>query len=156
MSSENTEEKQATAKAMQLLLHRQRTEKELRCRLREKGFSPEAVDAAVSYVASFGYLDDVRYAEVYLHSMRGRKGRSLIRHELREKGVSDELIERAMADEPDDEEEAVRSLLRRKAGEPHRLEEKEKRRLAAYLTRKGFPLDAVLRQLRLYQEEGDI
>ena len=81
------EAKRAASKAMQLLLNRQRTEKELRRMLLDKQFSPEAADAAIVYVSSFGYLNDRHYAEVYLHSMSGKKSRSMIRRELLEKGV---------------------------------------------------------------------
>ena len=58
------EDLKAASKAMQLLLYRQRTEKELREKLYEKGFSENASEAAIAYVKSFGYLDDRRYAEV--------------------------------------------------------------------------------------------
>ena len=61
---ENTNEqenKKAVSAAMQLLLCRQRTEKELRHRLQEKGFSEEAEEEAIAYVRSFGYLNDRNY-----------------------------------------------------------------------------------------------
>ena len=150
--SEKEEAKRAASKAMQLLLYRQRTEKELRKKLKEKEFSETAVDAAISYVASYGYLDDRKFAEVYLHSMRDKKSRSMIRRELREKGVAEEYIEEAFEAEPDDEENIVWQLLCKKAGEPHKMEEKELRRAAAYLGRKGFSSAAIWKQIRLYQD----
>ena len=150
--SENEEAKRSASKAMQLLLYRQRTEKELRKKLKEKEFSETAVEAAIVYVASYGYLDDRKYAEVYLHSMQGKKSRSMIRRELREKGVTEEYIEEAFEAAPDDEEETVWALLCKKAGEPHRLDEKELRRTAAYLGRKGFSSAVIWKQIRRYQE----
>ena len=141
----------AASKAMQLLLACQRTEKELRRKLLEKQFSPEACDAAVAYVAAYGYLDDRRYAEVYLHSMEKKKSRSRIRMELVEKGVRTEWIEEAFAEAPDEEEEVVWSLLCKKAGEPHRLDEKELRRAVAYLERKGFSPSVIWKQIHAFQ-----
>ena len=150
--SAEKEQQRAVAKAMQLLLYRQRTEKELRAKLREKEFSPEAEEAAVAYVKSFGYLDDSRYAEVYLHSNQGKKSRAVIRRELQEKGVSSEWIELAFEENPADEGEVVRALLLKRAGEPHRLNEKELRRHVQYLQRKGFPTSEIWKQIRRYEE----
>ena len=150
--SGKAEARKAASKAMHLLVNRQRTEKELRCRLAERQFSPEAINAALTYVASFGYLDDRRYAEVYLHSMQGKKSRSLIRRELLEKGVLPECIDQVFEEVPNEEEDTVFSLLCKKAGEPHRMEEKELRRTVAFLGRKGFSASVIWRQIRRYQD----
>ncbi len=148
----NDDHKRAASKAMQLLLYRQRTEKELRAKLYEKGFSEEASEAAIAYVKSFGYLDDRRYAEVYLHSQKEKKSRAVIRRELQDKGVSSAWIDLAFEEEPEEEGKIIYSLLCKRAGEPHRMEEKELRRQVQYLIRKGFPSSDIWKQLRKYQE----
>ena len=51
---------QAKKKAMDLLLHNDRTEAELRERLLRKEFDADSVEDAVAYVKSFGYIDDER------------------------------------------------------------------------------------------------
>ena len=50
----------ATKRAMHLLEKMDRSEKQLRGKLAENGYPQEAVDAAISYVASYHYLDDER------------------------------------------------------------------------------------------------
>ena len=60
------EQKNARRKAMLLLEHMDRTEKGLSDRLRQAGFSAEAVEDAMNYVRSYGYLNDDRYAENYI------------------------------------------------------------------------------------------
>ncbi|MDY5663032.1 MAG: regulatory protein RecX, partial [Blautia sp.] len=55
------EQKKARRKALLLLEHMDRTEKGLSDRLRQAGFSIEAVEDALAYVRSYGYLDDDRY-----------------------------------------------------------------------------------------------
>lgn len=148
--SEKRESAEAIAKAMHLLLCRQRTEKELREKLREKEFSPQAIEAAVRYVSSFGYLDDRRYAEVYLHSRKGKAGRRVIARELREKGVRGEWIDEVLEADDTDEGETIRAILCRRCGEPHPLDEKELRRQVQYLSRKGFSLSDIRKQIRLF------
>ena len=154
LSPEQREEaKRAASKALQLLLARQRTEKELQQKLIEKAFSPEAVEAAMAYARSYGYLDDLHYAEVYLHSMQEKKSRSLIRRELLQKGVSTEQIDEVFATQEGNEEETAYRLLCKKAGDPHPLEEKEVARLAAYLGRRGFSSSVIWSQIRRYRND---
>lgn len=149
------EEQKAASKAMQLLLYRQRTEKELKEKLYEKGFSEKASEAAIAYVKSFGYLDDRRFAEVYLHSQKEKKSRAVIRRELLDKGVSSEWIDLAFEEEPAEEEGIIWSLLCKRAGEPHRMEEKELRRQVQYLARKGFSSPDIWKQVKRYQASGE-
>ena len=104
---------------------------------------------------SFGYLDDRRFAEVYLHSQREKKSRAVIRRELLDKGVSSEWIDLAFEEEPAAEEEIIWSLLCKRASEPHRMEEKELRRQVQYLARKGFSSSDIWKQVRKYQESAE-
>ena len=152
---ERAEAKRATSKAMHFLQARQRTEKELRNKLKEKEFSDTAIDAALQYVISYGYVDDLRYAEVYLHSMRNKKSVSRIKRELREKGVAETHIESVLEADPCNEEETAYELLCKKAGDPHHLEEKEVARLAAYLGRRGFSSSVIWSQIRRYRSLSD-
>ena len=64
-----------------------RTEKGLSDRLRQAGFCAEAVEDAVAYVSSFGYVDDGRYAENYIAYRIQSKSRRKILQELLQKGV---------------------------------------------------------------------
>ena len=76
------EQKEATKKAMLLLEHMDRTEKGLSDRLRQAGFSAEAVEGAMNYVRSYGYLNDERYAENYIAFRMESKSRQKILQEI--------------------------------------------------------------------------
>ncbi len=136
---------------MNLLLYKPRSEKELSGRLRDAGFSPEETEDAVSYVKRFGYVNDRRFAENYARSRQDKAGLRLIRMELRQKGVGDELIEEALAELDIQEEDTLDRLLRKKAGPPHEMEEQELRRVFAFLSRKGFSGGAIMGAVRRYQ-----
>ncbi len=144
----------AVTKAMNLLLYRPRTEKELRGRLLESGFEADAVNGAVNYVSYFGYLNDWKYAENYVMSTGTKKSRSMIRSELTRKGVGEGAIEAAMELLEADEREVCEELLRKRYGDPHRMDERELRRAAGYLGRKGFGSGAVWGVLRDYQKSA--
>ena len=141
----------ARENAMSLLLYKPRSEAELRERLCGAGFSTEEAENAVDYVKSFGYVNDRRYAENYARSMQERASRRMIRMGLRQKGVEEDLIVEALEDLDVSEEETLERMIRKKAGVPHHLEEKEMRRLYGFLARKGFSGGAVSKAVRRYE-----
>lgn len=138
-----TEEmKKARRKAMALLVHMDRTEKGLSERLRQAGFSLEAVEDAVEYVRSYGYIDDERYAFHYISYRIHHKSRQKIMEELRQKGVERDVAasawEKAAELEEPDEQAVLRRTIEKSVQEGARLDEKEMRRLYGRLARRGF------------------
>ena len=152
---DNTENKErgAIQKAMRLLVVRDRSEKELRERLAREGYLVTEIDAALNYVKSFGYINDRRYAENYVMSAGGKKSKAVLRLFLQEKGIDETIIETALEILPAEETELIRQLLMKKAGQPHRMDEKELRRAYGYLARKGFSSGDIWKVFREYQAE---
>ena len=142
MQVPSEEQKNARRKAMKLLEHMDRTEKGLSDRLRQAGFSAEAVEDAMNYVRSYGYLNDDRYAENYISFRMGTKSRQKILQELLGRGIDHETAVRAWecvagVEEPD-ELAILRSSVEKKYQPSTRLNEKEMNRLMGYLLRRGF------------------
>ena len=71
---------------------------------------------------------------------RCEKGKKAVLYALAQKGVDRELVESVLEEQEDarDEYELAKSAAFAKLGTPHRLDEKEYRRAAGFLTRKGF------------------
>ena len=143
--------KRAKRKAMSLLQSMDRTESELRDRLLRQDFPEETVDQAVRYVKSFGYVDDIRYAESFILSRKGRKSRREIYAELSGKKIDGEIVDEMMERcyEESDSGEALRHLLRKKHYDPSRASVEEKQKLYAYLARKGFSYGEIKKALNL-------
>lgn len=148
--------KRVKLRAMHLLEDMDRTEAALREKLRQGCYTQEMIDKAVDYVKSFGYLDDARYAENFVRSRQESKSRKEIRAALMQKGVAAELIEQAFENCYADggEEEAVRSILRKKRFDPMTAEETEKQRIYGYLARKGFKYEAVRQVIQNYEDNA--
>lgn len=146
--SENDEIKRAREKAMDLLLFKDRTEKELENRLVKAGFSETSTNAAMEYVESFGYINDLRYAKNFISFRQETKSRKEIRYKLIEKGVDKETIELAFEDDYAGESMALRNLLKKrlKGTEISELSKEEKQKHIAYLARKGFSLHDILKE----------
>lgn len=138
----------ATRKAMSLLLRMDRTEKNLREKLREKEFSEEEIEEAVRYVKSFHYLDDERYAATYIRAHEGDKSLLRLRQDLSRRGVEKDLIDRMLAEVYEGDEEAQIKALLQKKQYSQDLERKEKERIYAFLLRRGFPSAKILRAMR--------
>ena len=147
--------KAAVRSAMNLLVNRDRSEQELRGRLAQKGFGEEEIGEAIAYVSSFGYLNDRRFAEVYVASYAGKKSRMAIESDLTKRGIDTVCIEEALATLPEDETEIMRALLEKRAGAPHILDDRELRRHSAFLARKGYASGDIWRVLRAYQDAAE-
>ena len=156
LTSMGEESIRAVKKAMRLLEHMPRTEKGLTDRLIQEGFAPEAVQDALDYVRSFGYLNDRRYAESYISGRIGSKSRQRIMQELCQKGIDRETAslawEEISAMEEPDEKAMICRQIEKKYPAGSRIEEKELRRLYGYLARRGFQAGKIFSAL----EELDI
>ena len=139
---------QAATVALRLLRYRPRSEHELRQRLLEKEHPADAVDEALDRVRVWGLIDDADFAAEWVRGRRRRRGRSrgALERELRDKGVAEGHIADAVAgiDVSDDRRQAaelVRARLARRPGAAaaDRFDEGERRRLVAFLARRGYP-----------------
>lgn len=146
----------ARRKAMQLLEYMDRTERGLAERLVRAGFSGEAVQDAIAYVKSYGYIDDARYAQHYISYRLGIKSRQKLLQELMQKGVGRQIAleaweEAAQIGEPD-ERAIIRRTVEKKFHPGSELNKKELRRLYGYLARRGFrgsDISAVLGEMEI-------
>lgn len=132
--------KQAKQKALSLLNYMDRTESQLRQKLQEKSFDEQVIDAAVEYVKSFDYINDVSYAERYILNRQGTKSKREIYAALCQKGICREDIERAMEScyEAEDEFAAICRLCEKKHFVAEEATDVERKRMYNYLLRKGF------------------
>ena len=140
-SQMDEEAKKATKKAMDLLLRMDQTEKGLYDKLIRAGFSERAVATAMSYVKSFGYLDDLRYAQNYIGFHKEQYSRKELRYKLAGRGVPPDVVDQALSEHfREDERQALRRQLEKKlrGREVSALDRAEREKLIAYLTRKGY------------------
>jgi regulatory protein len=133
------EVEQAHERALNYLSYRPRSEAEVRRNLRKKGVDEEVIDIVLGRLARASLVDDVSFARYWIDNrMQFRpRGSRALRHELRQRGVSDEIIDEMTRDL--DEEKAARqvatSAVRRYSGLPSA---ELRRKLGAYLARRGF------------------
>jgi regulatory protein len=120
-----------------------RTRAELETDLVRRGADPQASAAVLDRFEEVGLIDDAAFANLWVESRHRGKAlaRSVLRQELRERGVDSQVIDEAI-EAIDEEDEWVRARefarrkVRIKAGEDPR---KAMQRLARQLARKGYP-----------------
>ncbi len=148
--------KRAKLRAMNLLKSRTYSVKQLRDKLTEGYYPREITDIAIDYVASYGYLNDLRIAEEYIRIHLNDKTRLRIIQDLSRKGISKEDIDKAFENAEEegfcqDELSQAKKLLTKKGYDPETVtDRKELARLYAYLMRKGFSSETVKAALDIF------
>lgn len=144
--------------ALRLLTVRARTRGELAEALRRRNVPTDAADAVLTRLAEVGLIDDAEFARSWVASRQQRRhlSRSVLRRELRGKGIAVELVEEAMAEVGTDEELfAARSLAEKKLRSMRGLDATvRRRRLAAAMARRGFAAGIVASVLRDLDLDG--
>ncbi len=148
---EQTEELTATrASALRLLAHRARSVREMRDRLKQKGFSEEDIRRVVADLEIAGLLDDSRFARMFVRDQITLRpsGKTVLRQKLNRLGINraiaDEAIAEVLSNAPEEQgaEQTARKYLssRLKAGTEMVV---IRRRLTGFLTRRGYPWDVI-------------
>jgi len=125
--------------ALHFLAHRPRSKKEVDIRLRQRGFSHETIESVLKKLEEKKLLDDAEFARLWAENRRDFSPRSkfLVRQELKQKGISGDLLDEATAD-IDDNESAYQAGLKKS----HLLKSLPRDEFAAKLMRflqaKGF------------------
>ena len=138
---------------MQYLARREYSRAELRGKLlpyaltNEDSGQPENLNALLDDLTARGWLSDARAATQLLHAKRSRFGTQRIAHDLRQKGISEELVSAALPALKESELEAARSVWQKKFGALP-LDAMEKARQARFLQSRGFALEVIFKVLR--------
>jgi regulatory protein len=130
---------EARKRALRLLNRRPRSEQELRRYFDRHDIPPSVQDAALERLRQGGLVDDRSFAEVWVENRLAfrPRGALALRQELRKKGIDREAIEAAL--EGFDEAKAALKAGRKAARRYRHLSwESFRRRVSAYLGRRGF------------------
>ena len=141
----------ARKRALRLLEFGDKTKKELTDRLLSEGYTEEETKDAVFYAASFGYIDDIRFACNYIRTRMKEKSRKMLFAELTRKGIDPETFDTAweetMFEEPQDEGGIIRKIILKKYEAGQELTLKQYRNLCAGLARRGFSYEDIMQEL---------
>jgi len=127
--------------SMHALARRGMSSREMRTYLLGREFEASDVDVEVERLESVALLDDVALGETLVRTLRDRKGlgRSGLTAELRRRNLDQTAIEVALSGLDDDELERATEIAHKRASQLRSYDaETAKRRLGAFLMRKGY------------------
>lgn len=140
-------------RALHLLARREYSRLELEKKLAGHAETPEALSEVLDTLEHRGLLSAERLVEQVVHGRRHKYGAQRIRHELKEKGIADHLIDTAMSELKATELQTAREIWRKKFGVmPENLKERSKQ--ARFLAARGFSAATIRQILVCSDEEG--
>ncbi len=134
---------------MDLLKTQDRTREELRNRLLQADFLPEAVEEALSYVESYGYVNDEAYAKRYVEYHADRQSRRKMEQVLLQKGIDKELVESAVQEAPPEEIALRRQMEKYLQGSSLPLAKVQEEKLFSHFFHQEYGISDIY---RVYQE----
>ena len=131
-------------RALYYLKSSDKTEREIRRKLRESLYPEELIDYALDFLKSYDFVDDSRYAENFINAKRGRVSKREMLQKLRQKGISAEALESLKESLTDEDEHAAAKKTFEKYVRGRDLSEpKERQRVWRYLASKGSGPDTI-------------
>ena len=129
-------------RVLNYLSYRPRSRAEVVTYLQKRDVPAGQIETVLARLERAGLLDDKAFAQFWVENReRFRpRGRRALRYELRNKGISDRLIDEALTS-VDGAESAYRAAEKKARQLRHQDELTFRRKLIAYLARRGFDYD---------------
>lgn len=133
-------------RALRLLARREHSRAELLRKLESAGFTRDDIAPLLDAFEAKNWLSDRRFAESYVADHRARAGSIKLAYDLRQRGVSDSIIESVLGDNRDSELDRAREVWRKKFEAPP-VDAAEKARQMRFLQSRGFASEVIRRAI---------
>jgi regulatory protein len=143
--------------ALRFLGYRPRSENEVRQRLKKHGFESDFTEKAITRLKEQGLVDDVAFARFWKENRESFSPRSRrqMKMELKSKGLAVDVID-PVINEINESESAYRAALGKARRLPREDYQVFRRRLVAYLGRRGFAYEIIKETTeRIWKENGN-
>ena len=132
--------------ALKLITFRDRTQKELREKLIQKGYSENAVEDVIAFLEEYGYINDFKYAQHFINDSVNLKkwGKIRIRSELLKRGVRREVFEKILEEAFEDGVgDVLLSQMQTRFKNSDLANIKERTRIFNFFLRRGYSADEI-------------
>ena len=135
--------------AMDLLARREHSVYELTRKLKQRDFDNDEIDAAITALQQDNLQSDSRFIECIVnYRINAGFGPIKIRYELRQKGVSEGLVDDYFSGLDIDWQSSMAGQRIKKFGDSLPVDYKEKMKQARFLQNRGFSPESVMRLFR--------
>ena len=129
-------------RALGLLARREHSRAELSRKLEQAGYPAEDIRPLLDAFEAKNWLSDRRFAESYVADHRARAGSIKLAYDLRQRGVSDVIIDAVLSENRDSELERAREVWKKKFGAPP-ADMAEKARQIRFMQSRGFAPEVI-------------
>lgn len=139
----------AYMRSLDLLSRRARSEWEMRDYLKRKEYEQDIIEKIIHRLNHAGYIDDYKFASSWVenrHLLKSISKRKLWQ-ELKQKHISDEIINEVLGADKTDEQETLKALIEKKRSQSRYQDNKK---LISYLAGQGFRYDDIKALLNHY------
>lgn len=144
----------ALQRALNFLSYRPRSEKEVRQNLKKHEYNQAVIDEIIDRLVRGKLVDDANFAELWVENRSEfrPRGSRMLRSELRQKGITDRVIEDALSDL--DETNLALKAARKKSRSYRDLDQDEfRKKLYGFLARRGFHYGVISEVVPIIWEE---
>ena len=133
-------------RALGLLARREHSRAELTRKLEQAGFFAADIDPLLDGFEAKKWLSDQRFAESYVADHRARAGSIKLAYDLRQRGVSDTIIDAVLSENRDSELDRAREVWQKKFGSPP-ADAAEQARHIRFMQSRGFTSEIIRRAI---------
>ena len=83
--------------ALKIIERSYKTKKEMTKRLLEKGYNLEEINETLKFLEEYNFINDESYAKAFIKDKTKTQGKQKIKYALKNKGVSEEIIEEELS-----------------------------------------------------------
>lgn len=148
--------------ALTYISYQLRTVQEVNHFLQEKGFNREQQKKIIQRLADLRVIDDAFYAESYIRTQLALsdKGPKQIQQKLKQKGINDEIIQKALHlfDEQSERELALKTAIKLNKKIHHKSHRERLQKIRLGLLQKGYHssiIEQVMEQLAIEADEQE-
>ncbi len=139
----------AKCSAVKYLSLKLRTSNEINQKLSELGYEEEIIDKVIKKLVEIDYINDYQYAIKYITEKTKLQPKSIkmLSMELSYKGISDDIINKALEKIDLDEDNIAYKLLIKKFSKLTSFDEKNLQKMRSFLANRGFSYRQISRAI---------
>ncbi len=141
-------------KVLKYISKSMKSELDVRNYLKQKQFSEKVIEKVVEKLREYSYLDDKIYAKSYVETYKNKYGKNKLKINLKNKGISEEIVNEFLEFDEDEEIENIKKLILKQTKNKS-LDIKVKQKIYRNLQSKGYSFDCIKKGFNLLGEENE-
>lgn len=146
--------------ALRIIERSYKSKKEMEEKLLAKGFTDDIINSTLNFLEEYKFIDDTKYATLYVKDKIKNQGRNKIKYSLIKKGLNEEVIEENLEciDKDYEKEQALSiaikryEILKKRESDEYKLSQK----LFRFLATKGYDFQCCSEVIKKVVKRQDI